>query len=190
MAQFHPIGRYQFSPEDRLLFDTNVWIPLFDCRSDAHTREAPNHTKIYQGALKRALDKKSQLYTHPFVVAEFVNRMVRDEHNFRVAFNTADRTFKTWRRSPEYREFAEVVAAQTRDFLKHCTLVQHAFDNTSVERCLLAFEEEARDFNDELLLEVCRSHNLRLVTHDGDFRHADIDILTANPAYLPSSPRL
>jgi len=101
-----------------------------------------------------------------------------------LSFDSIPRAFALWRGSSEYREFAEVVAAQTRSFIKCCTLVQHAFTEASLERCLLAFEEEARDLNDEMLVEVCRSHNLRLVTHDGDFRHADIDILTANPAYL------
>jgi len=183
MAQFHDIGRYQFSPEDRLLFDTNVWITLFDCRSDPPSRD-PQKTKIYAGALRRATKARSQLFTHPFVISEFVNRMLRDEHNFQVSLQTADSNFKVWRHSPAYLDFAEVVAAQVRAFLKSCTLVEHTFNAVILEKCLAAFEEEARDLNDELLLAVCRDSGLQLVTHDGDFRHADIAILTANLAYL------
>ena len=182
MPQFHDIGRYQFSPDDRLFFDTNIWITLFDCRTDLNRRESPD--KIYAGALKRALTAKSQLFIHPFVVSEFVNRMVRDEHNFQVGMGVADKDFKKWRSSDVYRNFAPVVADQVRSFARVCAFVEHSFSREPFEKCLLAFEEDSRDLNDELLLQICENSDLTLVTKDGDFRHATSPILTANTTYL------
>ncbi len=184
MPQFHDIGHYQFSSDDRLFFDTNIWITLFDCRTNPDRRENPNFVNIYGGALKRATTAKSQLFTHPFVVSEFINRMVHDEHRFQVGLGVADKNFKAWRRSTDYRNFAPIVAAQTRAFTSSCTLIEHSFDSGTFGKCLLAFEEDSCDLNDELLLQICKDRRLTFVTHDGDFQQADIPVLTANPAYL------
>ena len=184
MASFQNIGHYQFSAADRLFFDTNIWVALFNCRSDPDKQENPNLTKIYNGAFARANKAGSQLLTHPFVVSEFINRMVRDEHNFQVGLNAADRNFKIWRRTTEYLNYANIVADSTRQFLEVCQLAEHTFDKSALEKCLLAWEEDSRDLNDEFLREICQSHNLKLVTHDSDFAYCELEILTANTRYL------
>lgn len=183
MASFQPIGHYQFSAEDRLFFDTNIWVSLFNCRSDPDKQENSTHVKIYNGAFARVQKANSQVFTHPFVVSEFINRMVRDEHNFQVDLNAVDRNFKVWRRTAEYLNYAAIVAASTRQFLDICQLAEHAFDKATLEKCLLAWEEDSRDLNDEFLREICESHDLKLVTHDGDFAHCELEILTANAVY-------
>jgi hypothetical protein len=40
------------------------------------------------------------------------------------------------------------------------------------------------DFNDLVLVELCKSKALKLVTDDGDFKGKDITILTANKKLL------
>lgn len=185
MSQFHDIGRYRFSSNDRLFFDANIWISLFDCRTDFHqTESSALATKIYQGALKRALNAGSQLFTHPIVLSEYVNRMLRDEHNFQIHLGAASKDFKIWRSSSEYRTFTAFVAAQTRAFVQNCTFAKYNFNSESFDKCLLAFEEDSRDLNDELLLELCERCDFKLVTHDGDFQHANVPVLTSNRKYL------
>lgn len=36
------------------------------------------------------------------------------------------------------------------------------------------------DFNDQVIVELCKREDLTLVTHDGDFKGSGIPILTAN----------
>lgn len=184
MASVQHIGQHRFSLEDRLLFDTNIWISLFNCRSDPDKQEDANFTKIYAGALKRTKTAQSQLFIHPLIASEFVNRMVHDEHKFLRGLNQTPRDFKAWRHSSQYQPFAAVVASQARNIIQNCRFVEHSFDAASFERCLSAFEEDPRDLNDELLLEICESCNLKLVTHDGDFGHTDVAVLSANPKYF------
>ena len=50
MANAQDIGRHQFAAEDRLFFDTNIWLLLFDCRSDPNLQTNPQASKIYSGA--------------------------------------------------------------------------------------------------------------------------------------------
>ena len=37
------------------------------------------------------------------------------------------------------------------------------------------------DFNDKIIVDVCKTNNLILLTHDADFSNADVDTLSANP---------
>lgn len=184
MAQAQKIGHYQFQASDRLFFDANIWIELFDCRSNRDKNINSDFRKIYNGAFARALKSKSRLFAHPFVISEFVNRLLRDEHNFLLKLNEAHSDYKMWRQSGSYRIYSEVVAARTRQILAPCTLIEDNFDNDALLDCLTNFEEDSRDLNDEFLIKICERHDLTLVTHDGDFSHCNLNILTTNSAYL------
>ena len=46
------------------------------------------------------------------------------------------------------------------------------------------FEKADSDFNDQILAELCKRRNLKLVTHDADFRDRGLNILTTNPRLL------
>ena len=185
MASFQAIGHHQFSAEDRVFFDTNIWISLFNCRSAPDKQETSQYVKIYNGAFARAQKANSQFFTHPFVVSEFINRMVRDEHHFQVGLGEADRNFKVWASHCGISELCcAIVADSTRQFLNICQLAERPFSKTALEKCLLSWEEDSRDLNDEFLREICAGHDLKLVTHDGDFAHCELEILTANATYL------
>jgi len=187
MADAENIGRHQFASSERLFFDTNIWLLLFDCRSNRDISINADAKKIYSGAFKRALKAESQLFTHPFVISEFVNRLLRDEHNFLRNLNEAHNDFKTWRGTDGFRTYAAVVATRTRDILKCCRLIENNFDEPALLSRLTYFEEDARDLNDEFLIEICERNNLTLVTHDGDFAHAELKILTTNTNYFNRS---
>jgi len=178
------IVQHRFAPADRLFFDTNIWLALYDCRSDPHKQGNVESLKIYGGAVRRARQAQSAIFTHPFVVSEFVNRLLRDEHRFLRELSSADRDFKTWRRSGDYQRFAAQVAQSAREFLNFCNVIEDNFDKSALLSRLQNFEDDARDLNDEFLLEICARHGLVLVTHDGDFQHSDISLLTANKTYL------
>lgn len=184
MVDAEQIGHHQFVPSERLFFDTNIWLFLFDCRSDRSINVDSKAQKVYSGAFARALKAKSQLCTHPFVISEFVNRLLRDEHNFKVAIGDAPEKYKTWRQQDSYRDYAEFVAARTRDILKYCELIENNFGKSALLSRLEHFEEDARDLNDEFIIEICKRNDLTLVTHDGDFAHTELKILTANTSYL------
>ena len=55
-----------------------------------------------------------------------------------------------------------------------------------MEALLSDFEANSRDFNDAILAQLCRAKDLKLVTHDGDFKDCGITILTANSNLLSS----
>ncbi|MDQ7785688.1 MAG: hypothetical protein RDU20_22600, partial [Desulfomonilaceae bacterium] len=55
------------------------------------------------------------------------------------------------------------------------------FETCDISRLLNDFAQGSEDFNDQVIVEVCRAHGLKLITDDGDFRGAGLDVLTANP---------
>ena len=184
MADAEHIGRHQFAASERLFFDTNIWLLLFDYRSNRDISINADAKKVYSGAFKRALKANSQFFTHPFVISEFVNRLLRDEHNFLRNLNEAPNDFKVWRGTNGFRIHAAGVATRTRDILKCCHLIENNFDKPALLSRLTHFEEDARDLNDEFIIEICERNDLILITHDGDFAHANLKILTSNTKYL------
>lgn len=179
-----PVFEHRFSATDRVFFDTNIWIKLFDCRSDPDKREGHEATKIYSGALRRALEAKSQLVTHAVVVSEFIHRLSSDEYHFCKQLEPSVGPYKTWRACAAGRSFARVLAAQTRQFLGRCECLPTDFSHQELSALVQKFEDDPCDFNDELVAALCLKHNLFLVTHDGDFARSDVPILTANTSYM------
>ena len=49
---------------------------------------------------------------------------------------------------------------------------------------LTDYESKCPDFNDQILVELCKSRSLKFVTHDGDFKDYSITVLTANKGML------
>jgi predicted nuclease of predicted toxin-antitoxin system len=58
------------------------------------------------------------------------------------------------------------------------------FNAAEIVSILTEYAGGEADFNDQVLAELCRADNLKLVTHDADFSGSNLTILTANPKLL------
>jgi len=53
-----------------------------------------------------------------------------------------------------------------------------------LNQSLIDFQTGGIDFNDALLVDICKKRNLKLMTNDSDFQDVGIEILTTNPKLL------
>jgi predicted nucleic acid-binding protein len=174
------ISTYLFNPEDELLLDTNIWLRLYGPAA----KSGDPRTTVYSKALGEMLAANCQIYIDVLILSEYINRYVRLRHNLLKARPGINPNFKQFRRSVEFKAIASDVAGDVRQILKHCDRLESNFAALDITGLVKEFEKGDSDFNDQVLAELCKSRNLTLVTHDGDFKDLGLNLLTANQNLL------
>jgi len=113
------------------------------------------------------------------VLSEFINSFAR------LAFNQLPEAsksggFKKFRGSDGFATVSKEIAINARKIVKQAERCESTFGAVDILAILTEFETGPHDFNDQIIRELCKSEGLTLVTHDADFKGADIPILTAN----------
>lgn len=176
MTATRDIRSYSFSDSDRLLVDTNVWfsvygpVPYRRKRADAYSKAL--------AAIKRA---RSLVYIDVCVMSEFVNHYARWEHRL-----TGDQftSFKDFRNSGYFTPVAKRIATCAMGILRSCERCNSCFTSIDESAVFNTFAAGDKDFNDQIIVEICKEKDLILLTDDGDFSALEIDILTANNRLL------
>lgn len=170
------VNNYEFGSEDQLFLDANIWLFLYG------PQQSPvrNRVKTYSQAFKRILIAKSQIHIDVLIVSEFINSYSR------IIWRNASPTmnFKQFRNSRQFRLFAQNIAADVRNVLKHCSPMESGFSSLDMNELLDEYAAGGVDFNDQVISVLCRTKGLTLITNDGDFRGQGIPILTANRRLL------
>ena len=65
-----------------------------------------------------------------------------------------------------------------------CEQVPSGFDTLRIDEMMSAYGAGHSDFNDQVITHLCEREGLTLITHDADFTHQGISVLTANPRLL------
>jgi predicted nucleic acid-binding protein len=173
------IGNYAFSNQDRLFLDTNIWMYVYGPQSPNDWRN-----KVYSGALANILRANAPVFVDVLVLSEFINRYARVEHSLAKERNKVDEPFKSYRMSDEFKPVAKVITDSVRRITRFCRRLESGFQDVDLEQLLTDFETQRPDFNDQILVSLCKSHDLTMVTHDADFRESGLSILTANSRLL------
>lgn len=174
----HDLATYAFSKGDALLLDTNVWLYLFPAPSDKPFGFAAS----YSAAFKKMLAAGAHLAMDALILSEYLNRYCRIEWN--ALHKATHPDFKGFRQSAAFASVGQGAALYARNMLKQCATHDHPFASINVAQVVADFETGAHDFNDGLLVETCRLHGWKLVTHDKDFTQGGIDVLTTNPKLI------
>jgi predicted nucleic acid-binding protein len=173
------IDKYAFTANDELLFDANVWFFVYG----PHRPGDPKAT-IYSGALKSILSAQSRVYIDVLIVSEFINRCARLKHNLLRRRPGVPRDFKQFRGTSAFRAIAADIVADARKILTNCACVDSGFATLDIDSLLNEYAGGDSDFNDLVLVDLCKSKGLKFVTDDGDFKGKNITILTANKRLL------
>lgn len=168
------VKEFFFKSTDKILIDANVWIYIFF--SDGLKLEE----QAYSAALKRILAAQSTVYIDALIVSEVVNAHAR------YRFNNQQGTgkFKAFRQSVAFRPVAAEIARQVKRILSHCTPIESGFSSLRLDSLLDVYAQGSVDFNDQILVEICRTNGYLFITHDRDFADTDIPVLTANRGLL------
>jgi len=169
---------HDFSSRDRLFPDVNFWLYVYG-------ENAPdsNEVKTYSSALKYIEEVQSELFTNVTVISEFVNRYMKKAWEIHYK-NCSGDEYNQFKRSPEFVLVAKDAGQTARLILGKTQTVEIGFGTNVVADLLVAIEQGVRDFNDQIICEVCLQHQLTLITHDRDFLGCSVHVLTANKNLL------
>ena len=170
------VSRYKFTSEDKLFLDANIWLYLHGPH-----KPAPSWVvNIYSKTFRRILKAKSQIYIDVLVLSEFINRYAR----MKWEVIAQAKSFKDFRNSSHFQPVAQDIAADAKLVLQHCSRIESGFSTLAIDDLLTDYAAGNSDFNDQVIVEMCRSNGLTLITNDGDFKSQGIPVLTANKRLL------
>lgn len=172
------ISGYDFKSSEALLLDANIWLFVYG-------PQKPNAPKVaaYSGALKNILAARSRIYIDVLIVSEFINRYARLKWQLLPAAGRGE-SFKRFRKSAGFEPVAQVIAADVKRVLQHCTRVGSGFESLEIDALVDEYAAGDSDFNDQVLTALCKKEGLKMVTDDGDFKGCGIPVITANKRLL------
>lgn len=172
------VDHYDFSDQDSLLLDTNIWLYIYG-------PQAPGDKRVvaYSKALQKILHARSKIFLDVLVLSEFINRYARLEFD-RFIGTEKKSNFKNYRKSTDFKPAAKAIADACRRIAKNCLPIESGFTSANMEAIKKDYEDKQPDFNDQILAELCKSKGLKLVTHDGDFEDQGLTLITANRRLL------
>jgi predicted nucleic acid-binding protein len=172
-ARVQDIRFYTFRRGEDLFLDANVWL----CINGPTTPSPRTSTVAYSKALRDIRLSGGTIFIDVLVLSEFINRYARLEYGQTC---TDGRDFKQFRDSAEFGSIAHQISIAAKRVVTQCQRTESGFVPIDIVSLLVEYEQKRHDFNDQMIAETCRAKNLKLVTHDFDFRNFGLDILTAN----------
>jgi len=163
----------------KVFFDANVLIYIF-WPSGAYYWES-----FYSSAFGSLLRQRNELMVDFIVISEIVNRAHRLEYDKYLTANEILRSalsYKQYRNSSDGQAaLSDIYLIVETNILSNFTVVGKAFTKSDIQSFLTV---EPLDFADKGILMTCRENSCVLLTNDIDYRAADIDILSSNPAII------
>lgn len=174
----YDLSSYTFSSNEQVLVDTNVWLYLFP----APGNPPHNFAQQYSTAFANLVSAQAQPVLDPMVLSEYLNRYIRLE--WEGNYRTQYLKFKDFRNSPDFSAVALAAETFARRILSFCQIHSIPADELDLSLALAEFSAGGVDFNDALLVDICKNRNLKLMTNDGDFQDGGIEVLTTNRRLL------
>lgn len=178
----YDLSSYSFSSDEQVLVDTNVWLYLFP----APGNPPQSFAQQYSTAFANLVSAQAQPVLDPMVLSEYLYRYIRLEWegNYKSRYSK----FKDFRNSSDFSPIASVVEKTAKKILSFCQIHSVPANELDLSQALSDFSAGGEDFNDALLVDVCKKRNLKLMTNDGDFQDGGIEVLTTNPRLLQACP--
>jgi hypothetical protein len=183
----HDLTGWSFSSTDRILPDANFWILVFG--PAASVANPDQRVRKYSGALEAMLRHKVSMFIDVTIMSEFVNTLARLEFNANFSGKGYQASeFKRFRNSADFVPTAKMIEREFGKILKISNRLDHPFSSWDLTALLGAFGKGGEDFNDQLIVEITKSYDLKLLTDDGDMTNGGVDVITANLNLLRNCP--
>jgi len=181
MAEYIKTNNLAVVKDKKIFFDANIWIFIF-CEIASSKSYLVN---IYSTAFRNLLRAGNPIYIDFAVISEFVNRYLRISFSNYKAKNNLDEFEykKDYRKTDDFKEaWGNVCNIVKNRILLKANTINFKYDKSSFEKLLNSSNLDI-DFNDNHIMNLCRTNNMYLLTHDGDFKNTDINIITENKYY-------
>jgi predicted nucleic acid-binding protein len=173
------VQSHAFKTTDAVLIDTNILLYVYGPQGSPSDWKS----RLYSHVLKELFRAKSAAIVDALIISEFVNRYCRQEYTLYLESNSKIE-FKDFRKTIEFEAIAAGIAAVLKQIMNLCSRVGSGFDCLNIDNFIYDYAQKRPDFNDLVLVELCKSKGFMLLTHDSDFKDYDITILTANKKIL------
>lgn len=172
---------YSFNEGEKILLDTNIWLYLYPAPKNPSTANSTLFTKQYSEAFKNLITAKAQPVLDYFILSEYLNTYSRIEWN---CWKRKYTQFKKFRNSDDFISVANSSKYFAKRILDCCEINSLIYKKEDLNNALNDFSTSTLDFNDAILVEICKQKNLTLMTNDIDFKNCGIRILTTNSKLL------
>jgi predicted nucleic acid-binding protein len=172
------VANYNFIPDDELLLDTNIWLFIYGPQKPGDER-----VTIYSQAFAKILAAHCKIYIDVLIVSEFINAYARIKWD---VLGKAHKDFKKFRKSQDFKPLAQDIADDVKRVLSHCTRIENRFNTLDINELVAEYAAGDVDFNDQIIVAMCKEWRFKLLTHDSDFCNQGIPVVTANKRLLSS----
>ncbi len=176
------LSAYSFSSDEKILIDTNIWLYLFPAPGNPSQRFA----RQYSTAFANLVSAQAQPILDPMVLSEYLNRYIRIEWDGN--YKSTYPRFKDFRNSPDFLAVVSAAEIFAKRILSFCQVHSISANEVDLSTALADFSSGNVDFNDAILVDICKKRNLKLMTNDADFQNGGIEVLTTNPRLLRACP--
>ncbi|MDO5320236.1 MAG: PIN domain-containing protein [bacterium] len=177
-----------YDAEHPVFFDANVWLSLYAPPSGGNDHWA----EVYSSVFNCIIANNVPVLMDATVLGEYINRYCRIEFQAYEEYvhPNSKRTFKDFRTQDfeTYKPIATDAASRVKEMLEIPTLRRVNGDFVAMDLASMfeEFAEGESDWNDQQIVDLCQRNGCALLTNDGDFKDANIDILTCNGRLLSS----
>lgn len=154
-----------------LMFDTNVWLRIHGIAVDS----ADARTRTYSAFFKKALEANRRIFVMGTVLSEYIHRSLhlRAEH---VGWKGQPKIHQR----PEYSGWLSGIADEVSFIMEDSIKLDDGFSISDPEAICRGCSSKTINYNDVIIVEMCKQKNLTLVTDDADFSNEPIEIVTRN----------
>jgi len=175
MNKIHINEKTEIPDNVNFFFYTNIWLHLYGPNFNYKDPRVEKYSKLLKMISEQP---KCKIYIDYLVMAEFSNRYVRDifnEHH-KIEYQT----FKSFRLSQPYRDIITNLADEFYHITEDTEKIYCDLSDIMIDDVLNEVSHGKVDFNDMIIVNICKRLNLALVTDDSDFFEQDMTIYSAN----------
>lgn len=172
MVTIYRANEYVIQPDDKFLFDTNIWMYLHCSIGNYNADLVEEFSDLYS----RIRDNENHIYTTSMLISEFLNTYSRLEFNLTRKSDYKLKNYKKdFRNNPEYEKvFRNINLVVEKKILNSSSKLNDSFEE--FDKRFYFSNELNSDFNDEYFCFLAEKYGLKIVTNDKDFLKLDYDI--------------
>lgn len=161
-----PLMSYEPKEDDKIFFDTNVWLYLFCSIGNYKSEIIEKYSTVFYKILKSGC----RIYTTSLVISEFFNTYCRIDFKIKQKENKDKyKEYKCdFRNTEEFNILIEDICDIINNkIFKYAQKLDDNFNSVDMSKILVA--DKNFDFNDKYIAQLCQDNNIKIITNDKDF---------------------